>query len=225
MRTPTKFHQPRVHITFITLGGLTCLPFDDPDSADGRSGTPARISFGWVHDEADGLVAEMESRRSPVPWVSAETRGLQLTCLKEATWIQKDLKARLIEHIRRTPAYEYAEDEEEFDRVTVFLFTTGGGVSLVDIPDERSSTGASYLPAREMLANYADVPDGILAEMLEGRLPLPWVSEQARQQAIRVIRRDTLNESLRERLLAHLARSPVYQVGDEPMTDDLGDRA
>jgi hypothetical protein len=214
MTTSRKTRGKKLHVKMLTVDGVSGIWFDDPDAPSGQSRLLARISSGHLDEPENGLVAEMMSGRAPVPWASVKTREAHLALLTEATWIEDGLKARILEYVQKTPAYDYEEEPVE-GRLVLYSFMTHAAIALVSFEDERFAAGKIYVAARTAFGNYPDDPDSVLSEMRTGKSPLPFQSEKTRQEAMREVRESReFNQETREHLLAHIQRAPVYEQGD-----------
>lgn len=92
-----------ITVTYVSPGGVACRPF-----AEGY--LTMRVCLGHIHHPDDGLEAEMEYGREPVPWISAATRNDAIAELrrraKKAEGDNRSKLIRLLEHVRQTPYYE-----------------------------------------------------------------------------------------------------------------------
>ncbi|MEM7120556.1 MAG: hypothetical protein AAF563_04715 [Pseudomonadota bacterium] len=93
------------HVVYVAPGGVAVLPFADRYLA-------VRVVLGHVYDPHDGLAAEVDEGREPVPWESAAVRDEALAALLDRAERAEDAECsdllRLAEHVRRTPYYEDA---------------------------------------------------------------------------------------------------------------------
>ena len=84
----------------------------------------------------------------------------------------------------------------------------------------------SYLERRHSwpsVLQLEDEPSGLIAEMESGRRPVPWASAKQRDLALLQLAfdRPDLDEGLRDRLIAHVRATPVYER-DDPWDLDEG---
>jgi hypothetical protein len=89
---------------FVTPGGCAVERFSD-GTADGATWDAARVCLGHVDDPHDGLLAEIEGNRDPVPWVSARVKADALAQVGAMIRIADADRARLLAHIRATPHF------------------------------------------------------------------------------------------------------------------------
>lgn len=90
-----------VHVTIVRAGGVATVKF-----ADGYE--TMRVALGYLHDPADGLVAEMDAGREPVPWQSARVRDEATFSVETRLDLDDETRGRLLEWIAATPYFEDA---------------------------------------------------------------------------------------------------------------------
>ena len=91
--------DPYLTVMLVTPGGVVTRPF-----ADGH--LTMRTCVGHIHDREDGLIAELEAGREPVPWESVEVRDDAIFAVETRLDVDDPLRERLLEHVRATPYYE-----------------------------------------------------------------------------------------------------------------------
>lgn len=222
-RKQKRTFQPRVISTYLSMGGVMIFSPNERARDAGAQPLIARVSIGYAEHWEDpraqnDLATEHLSGTVPVPWRSADEREAALRILPDASWIDPDLRPKLIEHVRNTHWYDY--EYEECEQSAAKQFGVCNGCQLVSLPDSIARSGYIVVPARRSTGNYAEVPGGVLDEMLRDDRPIPWLSESGRRDAMacisesRIDFRD-LRDDARRRLLDHVARSPVWTFDRE----------
>ncbi|WP_227288014.1 hypothetical protein [Boseongicola sp. H5] len=90
-----------VHVTIVKAGGVATVKF-----ADGYE--TMRVALGYLESPADGLIAEMDEGREPVPWQSAQVRDEATFSVETRLDLDDETRARLLEWIAATPYFEDA---------------------------------------------------------------------------------------------------------------------
>jgi len=86
-------------IEYTTPGGTATRTFSD-------GAATMRVCLGHIHHADDGLLAEMDLGREPIPWESPSTRQAAIEAVGRRGDLDPELRDRLVRHIRRTPYYE-----------------------------------------------------------------------------------------------------------------------
>lgn len=93
-------------------------------------------------------------------------------------------------------------------RVT-YVFFSLGGVILEGFADDEAPGGIDHLPARLLLADPREGPDGLVAEMGRNLPPerrIPWIDSEARDQALGSLAAHRLGPDAE----AYVASTPCY---------------
>ncbi|WP_299955391.1 hypothetical protein [uncultured Roseobacter sp.] len=90
-----------VHVTIVNAGGVATVKF-----ADGYE--TMRVALGYLESSADGLIAEIDEGREPVPWQSAQVRDEAMEAVERRQDLDGKTRARLLEWIAATPYFEDA---------------------------------------------------------------------------------------------------------------------
>ena len=220
--------QNRVVTRFVTTDGVISLVNGDPRVGDEVSGVPARYSIGFVDParidpEQVDLVTEFLSGKPATPWISSDARESALRFLPMASWIEPGLRARLVDHVRRMPWYDYEEKQVECDQLNTFHFVGPCGCRLYELPDSIARSKRVWLPARWSRGNYDEAPGGILDEMQTGAFPIPWLSEQHREKILAELREGPKQYSsygsyppdVFRRLIRHVEKTPCWLGADD----------
>lgn len=90
---------PEVQICFVLPSGVATLPFE--------GGTiTCRVTLGHINAPGTGLLEEILTMAEPVPWRNAATRNEAIGIIETRGDLDKELRAKLLSHIRQTAWYE-----------------------------------------------------------------------------------------------------------------------
>lgn len=218
-RRKKPYFQPAVMSVLLSAGGVCVCSPNSRARELGEQGLVARVSIGFQdHDNSShvgmehDLVSEYLSGKTPVPWRSADHRDSALRILPSACWIDRELRQKLISHIRRTPWYEHSFTL--CDTISQIEFIPDSGCMLQEIPDCEARSGEVLVPVRWSTGNHDDVPGGALDEAMRGLLPIPWLSVRHRQLALTDIAESRffreISEPVRTQLIEHIAATPAW---------------
>jgi prepilin-type processing-associated H-X9-DG protein len=86
---------PEVRVTIVRPGGTATVGY-----ADGHE--TMRVATGYLHDPHDGLIAEMQAGREPVPWKSEAIRDEALWTVEIRLGLDDETRRGLLDWIAGT---------------------------------------------------------------------------------------------------------------------------
>ena len=181
-------------VTFLSIeadGTVAPVPRGDAPAEYRRCATDNR-------GDPAGLLAEMRSRKPPLPWLDQAARDVAAAVVRELPGLTARTRAALLRHVGATPYAQRAS------RGVLFTFVDGS-------PRFAHGRAARTLPA---WGPFLD----LRAECAAGADPIPYASKEIRDTQAARIRTDTearLSDDERAALLAHVARTPYLAVGSE----------
>lgn len=101
----SNFNAVHSQVTFVSASGVMAVPM-----GKGEPPVVCRRQFpgAFIHlDAADGIRAEMASKRQPVPWYSRAERNEALALVRGDQWLKESDRQEIIQHISDTAHYAW----------------------------------------------------------------------------------------------------------------------